>query len=188
MRGALRRLGFFAFTLRARLTMDFVAPGTGTTRWPATSSMQMPPLLITTALLVAVLTAPGWSYGARQLHAQALGIRNRDFLVAACLGGERRWRIVVFEILPKVTSLILAMFFSSTLYAIVTAAGLQFIGLGGDVVGESGFGTSRMVFRIAQLLGPPPRSSPATWSCGEAVWSRCPPRSCGRFAGGSCRW
>lgn len=58
MRGALRRLGFFAFTLRARLTMDFVAPGTGTTRWPATSSMQMPPLLITTALLVAVSRPP----------------------------------------------------------------------------------------------------------------------------------
>ncbi len=81
-------------------------------------------------VLIAVLTVTGWSYGARQLRSQALSIRNRDFLVAARLRGERRWRVIFSEILPTMTSLILAIFLSSTLYAIVTAAGLQFIGLG----------------------------------------------------------
>lgn len=81
-------------------------------------------------ILVAVLVVTGWSYGARQLRVQALSLRDRDFLVAARLRGERRWRIIVSEILPTMTSLIVAIFLSSTLYAIITAAGLQFIGLG----------------------------------------------------------
>ena len=81
-------------------------------------------------ILIAVLVVTGWSYGARQLRAQALSMRNRDFLVAARLRGERRWRVIVSEILPTMTSLIVAVFLSTTLYAIVFAAALQFVGLG----------------------------------------------------------
>ena len=81
-------------------------------------------------VLIAVLVVVGWSYGARQLRVQALSLRNRDFLVAARLRGERTWRIIFSEILPTMTSLIVAIFLGATLYAIVTAAGLQFVGLG----------------------------------------------------------
>jgi peptide/nickel transport system permease protein len=81
-------------------------------------------------ILIAVLVVTGWSYGARQLRVQALSLRNRDFLVAARLRGERRWRVIVSEILPTMTSLIVAVFLGTTLFAIVAAAGLQFIGLG----------------------------------------------------------
>jgi peptide/nickel transport system permease protein len=81
-------------------------------------------------ILIAVLVVTGWSYGARQLRVQALSIRNRDFLVAARLRGERRWRVIVSEMLPTMTSLIVAIFLGTTLYAIVAAAGLQFVGLG----------------------------------------------------------
>ena len=81
-------------------------------------------------ILIAVLVVTGWSYGARQLRVQALSIRDRDFLVAARLRGERRWRIIVSEVLPTMTSLIVAIFLGTTLYAIVAAAGLQFVGLG----------------------------------------------------------
>ncbi len=81
-------------------------------------------------ILIAVLVVTGWSYGARQLRVQALSLRHRDFLVAARLRGERRWRVIVSEILPTMTSLIVAIFLGTTLYAIVAAAGLQFIGLG----------------------------------------------------------
>ena len=81
-------------------------------------------------ILIAVLVVTGWSYGARQLRVQALSIRDRDFLVAARLRGERRWRVIVSEILPTMTSLIVAIFLGTTLYAIVAAAGLQFVGLG----------------------------------------------------------
>lgn len=81
-------------------------------------------------IIVAVLVLTGWSYGARQLRAQALSLRNRDFLVAAQLRGERRWRIIVSEILPTMTSLVVANFLGAAVYSVLAAAGLQFIGLG----------------------------------------------------------
>jgi peptide/nickel transport system permease protein len=80
--------------------------------------------------LVVVLGALGWSYGARQLRSQTLSMRSRDFLEAARVRGERRLYIIVFEILPTMTSLIVASFLGAALYAVLTAAGLQFVGLG----------------------------------------------------------
>ena len=80
--------------------------------------------------LVVVLGALGWSYGARQLRSQTLSLRSRDFLEAARVRGERRFYVIVFEILPTMTSLIVASFLGAALYAVLFAAGLQFIGLG----------------------------------------------------------
>ena len=80
--------------------------------------------------LIVVLGALGWSYGARQLRVQALSLRSRDFLEAARVRGERKAYVILFEILPTMTSLIVATFLGSALYAVLTAAGLQFIGLG----------------------------------------------------------
>ena len=80
--------------------------------------------------LVVVLGALGWSYGARQLRSQALSMRTREFLEAARVRGERKLYVIVFEILPTMTSLIVASFLGAALYAVLTAAGLQFIGLG----------------------------------------------------------
>jgi peptide/nickel transport system permease protein len=82
------------------------------------------------ATIIAVLVVTGWAYGARQLRAQVLSLRNRDFLVAARLRGERTFRIIVSEILPNMTSLLVANFLGASVYAILTAAGLQFVGLG----------------------------------------------------------
>jgi peptide/nickel transport system permease protein len=83
---------------------------------------------LTVILVVLVLT--GWSYGANQLRAQALSLRNRDFLESARVRGERRSYIIVFEVLPTMTSLIVANFLGAALYSVLTAAGLQFLGLG----------------------------------------------------------
>jgi oligopeptide/dipeptide ABC transporter ATP-binding protein len=81
-------------------------------------------------MLVIVLGALGWSYGARQLRSQTLSLRTRDFLESARVRGERRLYVILFEILPTMTSLIVATFLGSALYAVLTEAGLQFIGLG----------------------------------------------------------
>lgn len=80
--------------------------------------------------LIAVITITGWSYGARQLRSQALSLRNRDFLEAARVRGERVSYTIVFEVLPNMTSLIVAIFLGAALYAVLAAAGLQFLGLG----------------------------------------------------------
>jgi peptide/nickel transport system permease protein len=90
-------------------------------------------------VLIAVIVATGWSYGARQLRAQALALRNREFLEAARVRGERASYIIVFEVLPNMTSLIVAIFLAAALYAVLAAAVLQFIGLGDS--GDLSWGT-----------------------------------------------
>jgi peptide/nickel transport system permease protein len=81
-------------------------------------------------VLILVLTFTGWSYTARQLRAQAQSLRNRDFLLVARVRGERPLYIIVVEILPTMTSLLLASFLNNALYAVLAGSGLQFIGLG----------------------------------------------------------
>jgi peptide/nickel transport system permease protein len=81
-------------------------------------------------ILILVLTFTGWSYTARQLRSQAQSLRNRDFLLAARVRGERSLYIIVVEILPTMTSLLLASFLNNALYAVLAGSGLQFIGLG----------------------------------------------------------
>ena len=83
-----------------------------------------------TLVLITVLTLTGWSYTARQLRAQALSVRHRDFLESARVRGERAVYIVCVEILPTMTSLLVAAFLTNALYAVLFASSLQFIGLG----------------------------------------------------------
>jgi len=81
-------------------------------------------------LMVFVLVATGWSYGARQLRVQALSLRNRDYLLAAKARGESSWYVIVVELLPPMTSLIVANFLGAALYAVLAESALQFVGLG----------------------------------------------------------
>jgi peptide/nickel transport system permease protein len=83
-----------------------------------------------TMVLVLVLTLTGWSYTARQLRSQALSLSKKDFLEAAKVRGERRMYIVLVEIIPTMTSLLLACFLTNALYAVLFGSSLQFIGLG----------------------------------------------------------
>ena len=83
-----------------------------------------------TLVLIAVLTFTGWSYTARQLRSQALSLRNRDFLLAARVRGERPFYVIMVEMIPTMTSLLLACFLGNALYAVLAGSGLQFLGLG----------------------------------------------------------
>jgi peptide/nickel transport system permease protein len=83
-----------------------------------------------TGVMIAVLTFTGWSYTARQLRSQALALRGRDFLAAARVRGERAAYIIAVEILPTMTSLLVAAFLTNALYDVLFASSLQFIGLG----------------------------------------------------------
>jgi peptide/nickel transport system permease protein len=84
----------------------------------------------TLSVILVVLVITGWSYGANQLRAQAMSLRNREFLESARVRGERRSYIIFAEVLPTMTSLIVANFLGAALYSVLTAAGLQFLGLG----------------------------------------------------------
>jgi peptide/nickel transport system permease protein len=84
----------------------------------------------TTLVLISSITLTSWSYTARQLRSQALTLRSRDFLEAARVRGERKIYIIVVEVIPTMTSLIVASFLTNALYAILFSSSLQFIGLG----------------------------------------------------------
>jgi peptide/nickel transport system permease protein len=81
-------------------------------------------------VLIAVISVTGWSFGARQIRPQALSFRSRDFLESARVRGESSSYIILYELLPNMVSLIVAIFLGAALYAVLAAAGLQFIGLG----------------------------------------------------------
>ncbi len=86
-----------------------------------------------------VLVATGWPWGARVLRAQTMTYREEDFVKAARVAGERPLRILLWEILPNMGSLLTSLFIGATLYAIGAQVGLEFLGLGN--VGEVSWGS-----------------------------------------------
>jgi peptide/nickel transport system permease protein len=83
---------------------------------------------------VLVLAVTGWAWGARVLRSQTLSLRDRDFVSAAEVSGESRFRIITGEIFPNMISLVAANMFGATIYAIGAMAALQFLGLGNPSV------------------------------------------------------
>lgn len=88
-------------------------------------------------MLVIALT--GWAWGARVIRAQTLSIRRRDFVEAARAVGESTTRILFWEILPNETAIVTASFLFTVIFAVLTAAGLAFLGLAN--VSEWSWGT-----------------------------------------------
>lgn len=77
-----------------------------------------------------VLALTGWGWSARTIRTQTLAIKSREFVLAAELMGEKKWRIVALEILPNMSSFVVGGFVLATIYGILAEAGLEFIGLG----------------------------------------------------------
>jgi len=81
-------------------------------------------------LVILVLALTGWAGGARVLRAQTLSLRGRDYVLAARVAGEKRWRIIFVEILPNLLPVMSSGFVFSIIFAILAEAGLSFIGIG----------------------------------------------------------
>lgn len=80
--------------------------------------------------LVAVIGLLGWARPARIIRAQALSLVEHDYVTAARAIGARDLRIALRHILPGVLSLALVQFVMAASGAILTEAGLSFLGLG----------------------------------------------------------
>ncbi|HEX7737829.1 MAG TPA: ABC transporter permease [Ktedonobacteraceae bacterium] len=80
--------------------------------------------------VAVVITITSWAYQARVLRAQTLSMRRRDFVEAARSNGESVWRIIFFEIFPNEIAIVAAGFVGTAIYVILTAASLEFLGLG----------------------------------------------------------
>jgi peptide/nickel transport system permease protein len=83
-----------------------------------------------TLTMILILGLTLWAFEARILRGQALSLRNRDFVLAAKVAGESTWRIIFGELMPNMVSRIAAGFVLGFYVAILTAAGLEFLGLG----------------------------------------------------------
>jgi peptide/nickel transport system permease protein len=81
-------------------------------------------------LIVGVIAITSWAGAARGKRAQIITLRNRDFVTAAKFSGEGPLRIIFFEIMPNMTSLVAAAFVGAATGAIGAEAGLAVLGLG----------------------------------------------------------
>jgi peptide/nickel transport system permease protein len=80
--------------------------------------------------MAIVLAAVLWAFEARILRGQALSLKSRDFVLAAKASGESTARIVFAELMPNMISRIAAAFVLVFYIALLTDAGLEFLGLG----------------------------------------------------------
>lgn len=82
------------------------------------------------ATIAVVIAITSWAWGARVVRAQTLSVREKEFVRAAEVLGEKTWRIIAIEILPNLMSILGASFIGCVLLAIMTEASLSFLGLG----------------------------------------------------------
>ncbi|MBO3748676.1 ABC transporter permease [Streptosporangiaceae bacterium NEAU-GS5] len=90
------------------------------------------------AVFALTITIISWAGPARVIRAQTLSLRNRDYVDAARVTGERRWRIMVFEILPNLVPIIAANFVFAVIGGVLLDAALSFLGLAGGSSGSWG--------------------------------------------------
>ncbi|GAA2524524.1 ABC transporter permease [Winogradskya humida] len=81
-------------------------------------------------LVSLVLSLTGWAGSARVLRGYTLSLRNRDYVLASRVAGERRWRILGVEILPNLIPLLASQVVFAVIFAILGEAGLSYLGLG----------------------------------------------------------
>lgn len=83
-------------------------------------------------LIAVVLAITSWAGSARVLRAVTLSLRNRDYVAASRVSGEKTWRILVIEILPNLIPVMASQFVFAIIFAILGEAGLSFLGLGAN--------------------------------------------------------
>jgi peptide/nickel transport system permease protein len=81
-------------------------------------------------LVALVLSVTGWAGSARVLRGYTLSLRNRDYVLASIVAGEKRWRTLAVEILPNLIPLLASQVVFAVIFAILGEAGLSYLGLG----------------------------------------------------------
>ncbi len=102
------------------------------------------------ATIAVIIAFTIWAASARVLRAQTLSLRSRDFVDAARVSGERPLRIMCVEVMPNLLPIIAAQFVFGVVFAILTEAGLAFLGLG--VADNASWGSMLYFAKNAQAL------------------------------------
>jgi peptide/nickel transport system permease protein len=101
--------------------------------------------------IMAAISLVSWPPAARLVRGEFLSLRQREFVQASIVIGQRPWRIICSQILPNAMSpvIVSASFMVAT--AILTEAALSFLGLGDRNMMSWGFmiGAARTMIRQA---------------------------------------
>ena len=81
-------------------------------------------------VIAVILGLTSWAWGVRVTRSETLSIRQRDFVKSAEMLGEPAGRIMLFEIFPNLISIVGINFIGSVIFAVITEATLEFLGLG----------------------------------------------------------
>lgn len=83
-----------------------------------------------TGTIIFVIAVVGWPSLARQVRSQVLSVRESTFVEAARATGAGSVRIMARSILPAIAGIVIANGVMEIMFAILTEAGLSFLGLG----------------------------------------------------------
>jgi peptide/nickel transport system permease protein len=81
-------------------------------------------------VIAVILGFTSWAWGVRVTRSETLSIRQRDFVKSAEMLGEPSWRIMAFEIFPNLISIVGINLIGSVIFAVISEATLEFLGLG----------------------------------------------------------
>ncbi len=84
----------------------------------------------TMAMIIAIFA---WAWPARQVRAQALSLKEREFVYMAKLSGMGSFELIVRELMPHMLQWMIANFVNAFLSAILTESGLSILGLGPQI-------------------------------------------------------
>ena len=81
-------------------------------------------------LVAVVIGGIEWAGGARQIRAQTMSLRGRDFTTALRTLGESRARIILVEVMPHLLGVISPLFLGLIAAGVTQQAALAFLGIG----------------------------------------------------------
>ncbi|MDQ2879726.1 MAG: ABC transporter permease [Actinomycetota bacterium] len=81
-------------------------------------------------VLILVLTAVGWMYGARVVWSLSTSLREREYIQAARFMGVGSLRIVLRHLIPNIGSLLIVTFTLGVVATVQAETALSFIGFG----------------------------------------------------------
>jgi peptide/nickel transport system permease protein len=80
--------------------------------------------------VVLALSLLGWVSFARLARGQTLALKEREFILAARISGQRDWRIMWVHVLPNILSPVIVQATFGVAGVIIAEASLSFLGLG----------------------------------------------------------
>ena len=86
--------------------------------------------VVTVEIMALIVGLLAWPLPARVIRSQTLSLRDRLFVEVAKLSGANDFEIIMFQILPNLTAYLAASFVGAVSVGILTAVGLEVLGLG----------------------------------------------------------